>query len=124
MRSLCILLGASQMPSLVKIDPAALVTFIDDLRIGPRDDVKLRIRGGIASAHVKRASGRVQSVTTMLNGRLRRLTDFRSSGLSPTERRKVVKELRKEGHRQTAIADLIGFSQTTVSHDLKKLGVK
>ena len=94
-------------------------TFLKDLQIGPHDDAKLRIRAGVVSAHVKRADGRVQSATTMLNGQFRRLTAFDPSGLSRTARRKVVRQLRKEGLRQTAIADLLGVSQATVSLDLR-----
>jgi predicted transcriptional regulator len=40
--------------------------------------------------------------------------------LSPTRRAKLVKKLYKDGLRQTAIANLIGVSQATVSLDLNK----
>ncbi|MER8800174.1 hypothetical protein [Mesorhizobium sp. M0019] len=110
------------MPNLVKVklDYSAVGSLLEDLQVGRRDDVKLRIRAGIVSAHVKRADGRVQSATTMLNGQFRQLTDFNPSGLTPAARRRIVKKLRKDGHRQTAIADLIGVSQATVSLDLRK----
>jgi DNA-binding NarL/FixJ family response regulator len=108
------------MSAVVKFEPAQVIAFLEDLKIGTRDDVKLRIRAGVVTAHVKRPNGRVQSVTTMLGGRFRRLTAFDPSELSPADRRKVVKHLNKEGLRQTAIADLLGVSQATVSLDLRK----
>lgn len=108
------------MPNLVKSEPAHVDAFLEKLKIGPRDDVKLRLRGGVLTAVVKRADGRVQSITTMLGGRFQRRTAYDQSGSSPAERRKVVRQLRKEGHRQTAIADLLGVSQATVSLDLRK----
>jgi hypothetical protein len=103
-----------------KIDYAAVGTFLEDLKIGRRDEAKLTIRGGFASAHVKRADGRVQSATLMLTGEFRQMTAFDPAGLSPTRRAKLVKKLYKDGLRQTAIANLIGVSQATVSLDLNK----
>ncbi|MER9586489.1 hypothetical protein [Mesorhizobium sp. M0276] len=115
------------MPNLIKSNPlmlklnyAAVAMLLEDMDIRRGDNVKLRIHNGVAETNVKRVDGRVQSSTTMLNGRFHQQTDFNSSGLSPAARRKVVKKLRKDGHRQTAIADLIGVSQATVSLDLRK----
>lgn len=114
----------SVRPKLIRPKPdfSAVGTLLEDLRVGRRDDIKLRIRNGVVSAHVKRPDGRVHSATTMLNGQFRQLTNFDPSGLSPAERQRVVKKLRKDGLRQTAIADLIGVSQATVSLDLRKKG--
>lgn len=108
------------MPNLVKANPPRIDAFLEDWRIGPEDDVKLRIRGGVLTAVAKRADGRVQTRTMMLDGRFQRRTAIDTSGLSPAERRKIVRQLRKEGHRQAAIADLLGVSQATISLDLKK----
>ena len=117
------------MPSLVRPNPLmlklnydAVATLLEGLDIRRGDNVKLTIHNGVAAANVKRTDGRVQSSTTMLNGRFHQQTYFNSSGLSPAARRKVVRKLRKDGHRQTAIADLIGVSQATVSLDLRKNG--
>jgi DNA-binding NarL/FixJ family response regulator len=108
------------MPNLVKHKPAQVDAFLENLQIDPRDDVKLRLKGGVLSAVVRRADGRVQSATTMLGGKFQSRTAYDSDASSPAERRKIVKKLRKEGHRQTAIADLLGVSQATISLDLKK----
>lgn len=108
------------MAGLVRFQPSLLSTFLTELKIGDRDDVKMRIKGGVVSAHVKRADGRVQSATTMLDGHFQQMSAFDPNTLTPAERRKVVRKLRKEGHRQIAIADLLGVSQATVSLDLRK----
>lgn len=103
-----------------KPDYSAVSAILEDLRVRRSDDVKLRIRNGVISASVKRADGRVQSATSMLGGQFRQLTDFDPAGLSLAERQKLVKKLRRDGLKQTAIADLIGVSQATVSLDLRK----
>lgn len=108
------------MTNLVKYKPAQVAAFLDGLAVDRRDDVKLRLKGGVISAVIKRADGRVQTATKMLDVPFERRTDCDSSGMSPAQRRKVVRRLAKEGHRQTAIADLVGVSQATVSLDLKK----
>jgi DNA-binding NarL/FixJ family response regulator len=103
-----------------KIDYSAVGLLLEELRVGRNDDVKLRIRNGVVTVHAKRPSGRVDSATIMLGGQFQQSTKFDPSGLSPKARQKVVKKLRKDGLRQTAIADLIGVSQATVSLDLRK----
>jgi DNA-binding NarL/FixJ family response regulator len=108
------------MSNLVKHKPAQVDAFLESLRIDRDDDVKLRLKGGILSIVVKRADGRVQSATTMLGGNFQSRTAYASDEVSPAERREIVKQLRKKGHRQTTIADLLGVSQATVSLDLKK----
>lgn len=108
------------MSNLIKHEPA-YISLAEALNINPRkDELKLRIKGGVASAVVKRRDGTVQSITTMLGGRFKRRTEFDSSNLTQRERVKLVKQLRKEGLTQTAIAEYIGMSQGTVSQDLKK----
>lgn len=107
--------------SLVKFVPSQVGAFFDDLRINSKDDVKVRIRGGVLTAHVKRASGRIESATTMLGGQFKQFTAFDPSSLSAADRRKAVQLLRSQGHRQTAIGNLLGVSQPTISLDLKKL---
>lgn len=109
------------MANVIRFEAAQVGAFLHDLKIGPRDDVTLRVKGGVARAHVKRASGEIHSATTMLGGKFRALTAFDSTDLSPAERRKVVKQLDKDGHTQTAIAALVGVTQATVSLDLKKI---
>lgn len=107
------------MPNIVKFESGRVGPFLDGLKIGPRDDVKLRIRAGVITANVKKPSGRIQSVTAMLNGSFQQLTAFDPTDLSVAERRRIVKKLKKDGLRQTAIADLLGVSQATVSLDLR-----
>ncbi|MER8759891.1 hypothetical protein NKH69_30375 [Mesorhizobium sp. M0976] len=112
------------MPNLVlkrKIDHAAVAAFLEDLNIDRRDSVKLTIQSGFASVHVKKADGRVQSATMMLTGQFRQMTAFEPSAMSPSARRRLVKQLDKQGLRQTAIANLIGVSQATISLDLAKV---
>ncbi|TIO04402.1 hypothetical protein [Mesorhizobium sp.] len=112
------------MPNLVlrrKIDYTAVTTLLEDLNVDRRDTVKLTIQSGFASAHVKRADGRVQSASMMLTGQFRQMTAFEPSEMSPSGRRRLVKQLDKQGLRQTAIANLIGVSQATVSLDLAKI---
>ena len=107
------------MTKLVNFTPIQVGTFLAGWDIGLSDDVKVRIRNGTLSAVVKRADGRIQTGTTMLGGKFQRATNYDKAASSPLERRKIVKLLRKEGHRQTAIAELLGVSQATVSLDLK-----
>ncbi|TGR36453.1 hypothetical protein, partial [Mesorhizobium sp. M1C.F.Ca.ET.195.01.1.1] len=68
------------MPNLVlkpkKLDYSAVSTLLEDLNIGRRDSVKLTIQAGFATAHVKRANGRVQSASMMLDGQFRQMTAF------------------------------------------------
>jgi hypothetical protein len=109
------------MKELVPVKSARVVEFLDGLNIGPRDKAKFKIEGGVISAHVKRANGRVQSASEMLGGRFRRLTDCKGGELCISERRKLVAQLDKERLPQTAIADLIGVSQATVSNDLRAI---
>ncbi|MGX8011380.1 hypothetical protein ACVDG8_021650 [Mesorhizobium sp. ORM8.1] len=113
------------MPNLIlkpkKFDHSAVATLLEDLNIGRRDSVKLTIQAGFASAHVKRADGRVQSASMMLTGQFRQMTAFEPSEMSPLARRRLVKQLDRQGLRQTAIANLIGVSQATVSLDLAKV---
>jgi DNA-binding CsgD family transcriptional regulator len=110
----------NSMPGIVKFDAAKVGAFLGGLNIGPHDEVKMSIRAGVVTAHVKRGSGQAQSATTMLGGQFQRRTAADLSG-SPRDRRKIVRQLTKEGLRQTAIADLLGVSQATVSLDLKKI---
>ena len=118
------------MPNIIRVrkrTPAATIAFrehlndfLGGLNAGPSDDLKLRIKGGVASAHIKRTDGSVQSATSILDGRLQQRTNFDPEGMTPKERRRIVRSLRKAGHRQTAIADLLGVSQATVSLDLRR----
>lgn len=107
------------MPNLVKSPPVQVTDFIAGLNLGPRDELKLIVRAGVATAHVKRSNGQVHSATTMLNGKLKRMVAVDAAELTRSERRKMVRQLSKEGHRQTAIANLLGISQGTVSLDLQ-----
>ena len=108
------------MRNLIKSQPTGVDVFLEGLKVGPQDDVRMRLRAGVLTAVVKRADGRVQTATEMLGGQFQRRTAYNPDGLSPAKRRKVVRQLRKEGLRQMAIADLLGVSQATVSLDLQK----
>jgi DNA-binding NarL/FixJ family response regulator len=108
------------VPNLVKTQATAIDAFIEDLDFNPRaDDLTLRVRRGVMSARVKRADGRVYTATAIL-GSFRRIVSADPSNMSPAKRRKIVRELHKEGHRQTAIAEMLGVSQATVSLDLRR----
>ncbi len=48
--------------------------------------------------------------------------EFEASELSVPERRRLEREMYKDGLSQAAIADLLGVSQATVSLDLKRIG--
>lgn len=107
------------MSNIAKYKPAALGDFFTGLKIGPRDDVKIRIRGGFATAHLKRADGHVQSATVMLDGPFQLVSSCDPTNMTPAKRRKVVHKLHTDGLKQVAIAELLGVSQATVSLDLK-----
>ena len=109
-------------PTGVAAFPRHIAGFLEGLNVDSDDDLKLRVKGGVASAHIKRVDGSVQSATSVLDGRFRQMTNFDPEGMTPKERRKVVRSLAKAGHRQTAIADLLGVSQATVSLDLRRKG--
>lgn len=113
------LIEVAVVSKLIKFNSALVSTVLDDLRIGPRDDVKMSIRNEVLTANVIRPDGRIHSVTTMLGHRFKRLTAI-SEKLDRADRRKVVKQLRKEGLSQSAVANLLGVSQGTVSLDERR----
>lgn len=110
-----------EVPNLIKFDPVQVGSFLEGLKVRANDDVKLRIKGGVMHASVKRQNGRSQTATTLLDGRFRRVTSYDAANSNPSERRKAVEQLHKEGHRQTAIAEILGVSQATISLDIKKI---
>lgn len=92
------------------------------LNIDPeRDSYVIKGGAGVAVAHVKKPSGEVFSMHIRANGAFRQMTHFAPSQLSVAERRKLELDLYEQGHTQSEIADLVGVSQPTVAHDLKKL---
>ena len=109
------------MAILTKLETSWVGTFLEGMKLSSRDDVTLRIHRGIMTIRVKRSDGRIQSDSTAIGGPSQRL-NFDPSALSPAERPNVARRLRREGHRQRAIARLLGVSQATFSLDLRKWG--
>ncbi len=96
---------------------------VSDLSIDPkRDTFKIAGSSGVISAHVRKADGEVISLRVRARGSFRELTRFDASELSVPERRRLEREMYKDGLSQSAIADLLGVSQATVSLDLKRIG--
>ena len=96
---------------------------VNDLSIDPRRDTfKITGSSGVISAHVRKADGEVISLRVRARGSFRQLTNFEASELSLPERRRLEREMYKDGLSQAAIADLLGVSQATVSLDLKRIG--
>lgn len=109
------------MANVTMYRPATLDAFLDDLKTDfSRDEIKLVVRKGVAKATIKRANGHVHTAATMLGGRFQSRTSFDPTGMTPVRRRKLVRQFSKDGLRQTAIADLLGVSQATISLDLRK----
>jgi DNA-binding NarL/FixJ family response regulator len=109
------------VPNLIKSDAAVIGEFAARFHRGSRDVLKLHIQGDVVKASIKRANGEVHSATAMLGGRFQSRTSYDAAGASPEQRRKLVKQLSKEGFRQTAIADQLGVSQATICQDLKRI---
>lgn len=76
--------------------------------------------GGYASITVKKPNGQVQSQTYSANNRMQTYTTFDGSNLGKEERKKIVREMHRQGHSQAKIGVAVGVSQATVSNDLKK----
>ncbi len=71
---------------------ASLASFVESLNLARSDEVSIHSKGGVISVNVKRRDGRVQSATTILGGRFQQMTAV-DGGLTPAQRRRLVKEL-------------------------------
>lgn len=100
--------------------PVSAFPILGGLQINPITDT-FRIEGsaGVIAVFVKRPNGDVQTAKTRAGGRLTEWTNFEPAGMSVSERRRLVRDMRRDGLSQSAIANLLGVSQPTVSLDLK-----
>ncbi|MBY5551027.1 sigma-70 family RNA polymerase sigma factor [Rhizobium leguminosarum] len=88
--------------------------------IEPGDKFNLSGISDFMSLHVEKPDGRVISQKFRTDGSFRQVTVFNKGTVDPEERRKIVVQLDKDGLSQSAIADLLGISQPTVSLDLQR----
>lgn len=101
----------------------AIANLAEAFGLARKDKLKLTISDGFVAAHIKRPDGQVVSHKSNVDSGFRQMTVVGGSS-GPTARREIVKELRKEGKSQAAIANLLGVSQATVSLDLKTLRMR
>ncbi|WP_345848945.1 MULTISPECIES: winged helix-turn-helix domain-containing protein [Gammaproteobacteria] len=118
-------INMAKKPSNIQAPQAPQTSISIPLNINPEQDSYV-IKGGagLAVAHVKKPSGEVFSMHVRANGAFQTMTHFNPSMLTVEERRKLEFDLYNKGHTQADIADLVGVSQPTVAHDLKKLKEK
>ncbi len=111
----------SKPVSQVNTRPTSASFLFGGLQIDPRTST-FRIEGsaGVISASVRKANGDVQTARTRAGGRLTEWTRFDPAGMSAEERRRLVKEMWRSGLKQSAIANMLGVSQPTVSLDLRR----
>lgn len=88
--------------------------------IEPGDKFNIAGVADFMSVNVEKPDGRVISQKFRTDGSFRQITVYNKAAVDPEERRKLVAELDADGLSQSAIADLLGISQPTVSLDLQK----
>ncbi len=107
--------------SLMSVQSAPMSRLFGGLQIEPSTDTfEIQGAAGVISITVKKANGAVQTATIRAKGRMTEWSNFERSGMSTAERQKLVKQMRRTGLTQSAIAKKLGVSQPTVSLDLKK----
>jgi hypothetical protein len=114
-----------EMRNLQPVTKAAqrVVSAVSYLSIDPQHDTfKITGSSGVISRHVRKSDGEVISLRVRARGSFRELTTFDANELSVPERRRLERDMYKDGLSQSAIADLLGLSQATVSLDLKRIG--
>ena len=109
------------MTKLVPSRPDAMLEALSDFNLRPGDTFKIISAKGVLAIHKRKPSGEVQSVRVQAKGSFKQATSFDPTQISIAERRKLEEGMTKQGLSQSAIADLLGVSQATVSLDLRKL---
>lgn len=104
----------------VRSKSAPMSQLFGGLHIDPSTDTfEIQGAAGVISIVVKRPNGNVQTATIRAKARLTEWSNFERTEMSRAERQNLVKQMRRTGLTQSAIAKKLGISQPTVSLDLK-----
>ncbi|QWW71365.1 hypothetical protein [Rhizobium sp. WYJ-E13] len=112
--------GLKRKPVSSAADAQSMELLMDAFGISPGDKFNISGVSDFMSVHVEKRDGRVITQRFRTNGNFRQMMVYNKGDVDPSERREIIVDLDADRLSQSAIADILGISQATVSLDLQK----